>query len=259
MQIDNNLTEAINYYCKLLSLPLIKDIFIKEAEEAAKGKISYQQFLYNLLKQQSDLRIDNSVKAKMKKAKFPFIKTIEEYDFSFQPEVDEKLIRELSNLNFMNNAKNLVFVGPPGVGKTHLAVGIGIKATIMRKRVLFFNAEELITELITANYANRVAEYIESLSRIDLLIIDELGYLEINNNAASFFFKLISKRYEKKSTIITTNKPFEEWDTIFGDDVVAAAILDRVLHHSYPFLINGKSYRMKELFKKMENNDKNNL
>ncbi len=258
MKMESNLKEAIEYYCKILSLPLIKDIYIKESQEAAKGKITYQQFLYNLLKQQAEMRIDNSVRTKIKKAKFPFVKTIEEYDFSFQPEMDEKLIRELSNLNFMDEAKNIIFVGPPGVGKTHLAIAIGLKAAIQRKRVLFFTAEDLISELISASYSNRIAEYIDSLSRIDLLIIDELGYLEINKSASSLFFKLISKRYEKKSTIITTNKPFEEWDGIFGDDVVAAAILDRLLHHCYPFLINGKSYRMRELFEKMKNGKINN-
>ena len=247
---ENNLKQAIEYYCKLLSLPLIKEIYLKEAEEAAKSKISYQQFLYNLLKQQANLRIDNSVNRKIKKAKFPFIKTIEEYDFSFQPEVDEKLIRELSELNFMEEGKNIIFVGPPGVGKTHLAVGIGIKAAMKRNRVLFFNAEELITELIASKISNRIAEYIESLSRIDLLIINELGYLEVNKEASSLFFKLISKRYEKKSTIVTTNKRFEEWGEIFGDEVIATAILDRLLHHCYVFLINGKSYRMRELFEK---------
>ena len=106
-----------------------------------------------------------------------------------------------------------------------------------------------MSELIKANISSRLVEYIESLARIDILIIDELGYLEVNKAASSLFFKLISKRYEKKSTILTTNKPFEEWGEIFGDDVVASAILDRLLHHSYPFLISGKSYRMRELFK----------
>ncbi|WP_291490617.1 IS21-like element helper ATPase IstB [Desulfurella sp.] len=205
--------------------------------------------MYNVLKIQADSRLDNSIKTKVKKAKFPFIKTVEEYDFSFQPEVDEKLIKELCNLNFMDDAKNIIFVGPPGVGKTHLAIGIGVKAALQRKRVLFFTTEELMSELIKANISSRLVEYIESLARIDILIIDELGYLEVNKAASSLFFKLISKRYEKKSTILTTNKPFEEWGEIFGDDVVASAILDRLLHHSYPFLISGKSYRMRELFK----------
>jgi DNA replication protein DnaC len=250
-QLDN-VSEGIKYYCKLLGIPLVNDIYEKESIEAAKTKISYQQYLYNLLKRQAELRLDNSVKAKIKKARFPFIKTVEEYDFTFQTKIDEKLIRELCELNFIREGKNILFIGPPGVGKTHLAVAIGIKAAIARKRVLFFNAEELITNLIAADVAKTSVSYIETLSRIDLLIIDELGYLEINKSAASLFFKLISKRYEKTSTIITTNKPFEEWQTIFSDEVIAAAILDRLLHHSYPFFINGKSYRMKELFEKRE-------
>ena len=250
------LSKGIKNYCKLLSIKVIGEIYEQEAEKAAISKISYQQYLYNLLKIQADMRIENSIKAKIKKAKFPFVKTIEEYDFSFQPQVDEKLIRELSELNFLRDNKNILFVGPPGVGKTHLAIGIGIKAAMARKRVMFFNAEELITNLIAAEYSKTSVEYIESLSRIDLLIIDEIGYLEINKSAASLFFKLISKRYEKASTIITTNKPFEEWGEIFGDEIVATAILDRLLHHSYPFFITGKSYRMKELFEKRKNSGK---
>jgi DNA replication protein DnaC len=131
-------------------------------------------------------------------------------------------------------------------------VALGIKVAKTRKRVLFFSAEELINQLISAELSKQLPDYIESLSRIDLLIIDELGYLEIGKHAASLFFKLISKRYERTSTIVTTNKPFDEWGDIFGDEVVAAAILDRLLHHSYPFLIQGKSYRMKELFDKKQ-------
>ena len=133
-----------------------------------------------------------------------------------------------------------------------MAVAIGIKVAKARKRVLFFTAEELINQLISAELSKKLPEYIDSLSRIDLLIIDELGYLEIGKHPASLFFKLISKRYKKTSTIVTTNKPFDEWGDIFGDEVVAAAILDRLLHHSYPFLIQGKSYRKKELFDKKQ-------
>jgi len=242
--------EGIKYYCDTLALPIIVKEYENEAQEAIKGKLSYQGYLYNLLKLQAVSRIENSVNAKIKKAKFPCIKTLEEFNFGFQPKMDEKLIRELCELNFLNTGINIIFVGPPGVGKTHLAIALGILAAKKRKRVMFFTAEELSKNLLSAEFSNRVAEYIESLYRLDLLIIDELGYLELNKAAGALFFKLISKKYENGSIIITTNKPFEEWNEIFGETVLASAILDRLLHHCHPFLINGKSYRMKELFGK---------
>jgi len=238
---------SITEYCKILSLPVVAHTYEKEAEAAAKAKISYQEYLYKVLQQQIVVRIDNSVNAKIKKAGFPFLKTLEEFDFSYQPKIDEKLLRELGELHFLREGKNIVFVGPPGVGKTHLAVALGIKAARARKRVLFYTAEELTHELISAEVSGRTTVFLDTLSRIDLLIVDELGYLELTKASAALFFRFISKRYEKTSTIITSNKPFEEWGNIFGDDVVAAAILDRVLHHCYPFFIQGKSYRTKAL------------
>lgn len=243
----NPMDASIKEYCKILSLPVVALNYLHEAEEAAKAKISYQEYLYKLLQQQVIVRVDNSVNTKIKKARFPFIATLEEYDFSYQPQIDEKLIRELANLTFMSQARNIIFIGPPGVGKTHLAISIGIKAACARKRVIMYNAEDLIKELTANEVSGRLSYYLDSLSRIDLLIIDELGYLTLSKQSAALFFKLISKRYERTSTIITSNKPFEEWGEIFGDDVVAAAILDRLLHHSYPFFIQGKSYRLKEI------------
>ncbi len=248
----DNISKSIKKYCKLLSLPVVADCYEAEAENAVKTKSSYQEYLYKVLQNQIIVRMDNSINAKIKKAKFPFIKTIEEFDFSFQPIIDEKLIRELANINFLDHAKNIIFVRPPGVGKTHLAVVIGIKVAKARRRVLFFTAEELINQLISAELSKKLQTYIDSLSRTDLLIIDELGYLEIGKQADSLFFKLISKRYERTSTIVATNKPFNEWGDIFGDEVIAAAILDRLLHHSYPLLIQGKCYRMKELLNKKQ-------
>lgn len=243
----NTLDQSIRDYCKILSLPVVALQYQREAEEAAKAKISYQEYLYKVLQGQLIVRVDNSVNTKIKKARFPFIATLEEYDFTYQPKIDEKLIRELATLHFLPQAKNIIFIGPPGVGKTHLAVAIGMKAAQARKRVLMYSAEDLVNDLMAHEISNRLPAFLDTMSRIDLLIIDELGYLALSKQSAALFFKLISKRYEKTSTIITSNKPFEEWGEIFADDVVAAAILDRLLHHCYPFLIQGKSYRLKEM------------
>jgi len=246
----NTMDQSIKEYCKILSLPVVAYQYQHEAEEAVKAKISYQEYLYKVLQQQIIVRIDNSVNTKIKKARFPFIATLEGYDFAYQPKVDEKLIRELATLSFLSHAKNIIFIGPPGVGKTHLAVAIGMKAVKARKRVLMYAAEDLINELTAYEVSNQLPAFLDTLSRIDLLIIDELGYLNLSKQSAALFFKLISKRYEKTSTIITSNKAFEEWGDIFADDVVAAAILDRLLHHCYPFFIQGKSYRLKEMMGK---------
>jgi len=246
----NTLDHSIKDYCKMLSLPVVAANYRYEAEEAAKAKISYQEYLYKILQQQIIVRVDNSVNTKIKKARFPFIATLEEYDFTYQPKIDEKLIRELATLNFLSQAKNIIFIGPPGVGKTHLAVAIGMKAVQARKRVIMYSAEDIVNELMVNDVSNRLSSFLDTISRIDLLIIDELGYLALSKQSAALFFKLISKRYEKTSVIITSNKPFEEWGEIFADDVVAAAILDRLLHHCYPFFIQGKSYRLKEMMGK---------
>ena len=251
-----SMSANIESYCKLLSLASISDHYENMAIDATKTKISYQEYLYKLLQQQIIDRVDRSINAKIKKAGFPYIAAIETYDFSFQPNLDEKLLKELSTLNFLKDAKNILLIGPPGVGKTHLAIAIGLEATKQRRRVKFITAEELTNELIAARQSNTLTDYLDAVSRIELLIIDEIGYLDIQKESASLFFRLISKRYEKSSTIITSNKPFEEWADVFGDEVIATAILDRLLHHAYPFLINGKSYRMKELFGKKKHEDK---
>ena len=242
-----DMQDTITQYCKILRLPQVDLSYEDEAIKATKTKMSYQEYLYSLLQHQVLIRTDNSINAKIKKARFPFIKTLEEFDFSFQPKIDDKLIRELGNLNFLSKAENLMFIGPPGVGKTHLAVAIGMKVAQNRKRVLFFTAEKLIEQLNAADVSGKLPSYLDIMGRIDLLIIDELGYLKMTRQSAELFFKLVAKRYEKGSIIVTSNKAFEQWGEIFMDDIVAAAILDRLLHHSYPFFIQGKSFRMKNI------------
>ena len=250
MKQNNNSTEQLHFYLKTLSLHRIKENYLLEAENAAKTKLTYQDYLLRLVEAEVLSKIDRSINRRIQIAGFPQIKRLEEFDFSYQPQIDEKLIRELSEMNFLSQASNVIFLGPPGVGKTHLAIALGIKAAINRKRVAFYTAEEITISLTIAEVNGTLNKLLDSLRRLDLLIIDELGYLQLNKKTATLFFSLIARRYEKGSTIITSNKPFEEWGQIFDDDVVASAILDRLLHHCYTFLIQGKSFRMKNFIDK---------
>ena len=241
--------EKIDHYLKTLSLHHIREVYQKEAEKAAKTKLSYQEYLLRLLENQVLVKMERSINRKIQVAGFNDLKRLEEFDFSYQPQINEKLIRELANLDFLSQAKNILFIGPPGVGKTHLAIALGLKACQAQKRVLFYSAEGLTEELAAAEISGTLNKKLDTLILIDLLIIDELGYLTLNKETAKLFFQLISRRYEKGSVIITSNKTFEEWGEIFTDDVVASAILDRLLHHSYPFFINGRSFRLKNVIK----------
>ena len=178
-------------------------------------------------------------------AAFPYRKTLEDFDFNFNDSIDKEYIIDLATMRFIEDNKNILFVGNPGVGKTHLAVALGIKATQSRYSVYFTTCHQLITKLNKAHKENRLDKQLQHFSQYKLLIIDEIGYLPIDQQGVNLFFQLISKRYENKSTIITTNMPFSSWGKIFNDNIIANAILDRLLHHAYVVKIVGESYRTK--------------
>lgn len=180
-------------------------------------------------------------------AAFPFRKTLDDFDFSFNDSIDENYIMDLATLRFAEDNRNILFLGNPGVGKTHLAVALGIKATQNKYSVYFTTCHQLIQKLNKAHKENRIDKQLQHFTQYRILIIDEIGYLPIDRQGANLFFQLISKRYGKKSTIITTNMPFGAWGDVFNDNILASAILDRLLDHAYVVKIVGESYRTKYL------------
>lgn len=226
-------------------------------ESAGKNNPPYAEFLDDVLTEEANAKQEKQVSMRTSLAKFPSVKTLEQFDFSFQPSVDKKKVHELTACRYIEHGENVVFLGPPGVGKTHLAIGLGVKAVTLGYRTLFISAMGLLTSLGKAYLENRLEERLKFYTIPRLLIVDEIGYIPIDRQGANLFFQLVSRRYERGSMILTSNLSFGSWDEIFGDRIIATAILDRLLHHSHVVNIKGESYRLKEkrkagLFKKAE-------
>lgn len=238
--------ESMREHMKELKLKAVSQIFEEEAEKAAKSNLSYTDYLARLLAAEVVRKVDSSVNTKINKARFPRQCTLESFDFESQPDLKVKQVKELANLGFVQKKENVILMGPPGVGKTHLAIALGIKACAARLRVLFLTAAELIDYLYASLADMSTAAKLESLARLHLLIIDELGYMPIDKQGANLFYQLINRRYETGSIILTTNLPFDRWDSVFGDSIISSAIIDRLVHHCHIFKINGNSYRVKD-------------
>ena len=246
----SELTNQIEGHMKALKLKGMLGVYMELSEQATKSKLQYEEYLALLLEEELKRKTEGQVRAKIGKAKFPFLKTIEEFDFSFQPNLKDKEVIRLSSLDFIEQKDNVIFLGPPGVGKTHLSVGLGIKACMAKHRVVFTSAQRLIEELMLGQRDGSLMERLMAYSRQNLLIIDELGYMPITREQANLLFQIISIRYEKGSIILTSNYNFDEWGKIFEDNVVASAIIDRLVHHARIFYINGSSYRVKDKLKR---------
>ena len=244
--------ERLRDKLKRLSLNTMASMFEDEANKASKGQMSYTAFLARLVDEEVVSKTGRSDNAMIAKARSPAIKTLESFDFSFQPSLPATRIKELAELGFIEHADNVLFVGPTGTGKTHLSIALGLKACNQRKRVLFTSAMSLLDQMVAATVSHNLGTTLETLGRLDLLIIDELGYMPVDTHRSNLFFQVVSRRYEKGAIILTTNKPFDRWGEMFGDDVIASAILDRLLHHSHIIAINGPSYRIKDKLKKLK-------
>jgi len=253
--------ERIRDNLEKLRLQGMAQVLDRVAEEAAKANVTYLDFLDRLLEEEAAARYQRTVAFKTRMARFPFFKTLDQFDFSFQPSIDERQIKELATLRFIASGENVIFLGPPGVGKTHLAVALGLKAVAHGYGVYFITVHELMDALVRDYNENRMAKRMRVLCRPKLLIIDEMGYLPLDRMGASFFFQLVSRRYERGSIIITSNKSYADWGSIFSDSIIASAILDRLLHHSTTINIRGESYRLREkkkagIFQKVKEDSK---
>jgi len=203
--------ERLKMQLKKLGLKTMANIFEEEAEKAAKTNMSYTGFLARLVEEEMVSKAERSINAKIAKAKFPCIKTLESFDFSFQPTLPATRVKELAQLGFLDRAENVIFVGPSGTGKTHLAISLGVKACMARKRVLFTTVSALLDQLAASTVDKSLGHRLEALSRLDLVIADELGYMPIDPQKANLFFQFVSARYEKGSIILTTNQQFDRW------------------------------------------------
>jgi DNA replication protein DnaC len=219
------------------------DVILQGIDGAA---LTAPEAIEQLLGAQIQLRNNRRLLAAMRSSRLPAIKRLTEFDFSFQPSLRREQMESLHELGFIERRENVVFLGPPGVGKTHLAISLAIAAAQSGRRVYYGTLADLITSLEEAQASGRLQARLKVLTHPALLVVDEIGYLPISRTGAMLFFQLMTRRYERASTVLTSNKGFEEWGEIFGDDVMAAALIDRLVHHCHIVTIRGNSYRMRQ-------------
>ena len=246
-------TSRIQASATKLGLPHLSGTLHELAKRADADAMSYLDFLDLVLQEELAVRDDRRFRAGLRLSKLPHHKTLDDYDFSFQPELDPRKIRDLATLSFVQAHANVALLGPPGVGKTHIAVALAVAACRAGFTVYFTTLDDMVRHLKAADAIGRLTSKLRTYLRPNVLVIDEVGYQPLERAEANLVFQVISKRYEKGSTLLTSNKSFGEWGQVFGDEVLATAILDRLLHHCDVVAINGPSYRLKNRLAALEN------
>lgn len=240
------LISKIKEISKQVRLPGIRRYMVEEIEEANTKNLSYEEFLYHLLLKEYDLRLENRMKNRIRLANFPYKKYLEDLSIEDLPHDAKKRLKVLASLDFIENGQNVILAGSPGTGKTHLAIGLGIKACLAGYQVLFATVPLLVNQLKESRSENILRRVEARFEKYDLVIADELGYISFDKEGSELLFTHLSLRAGRKSTIVTTNLSFERWDEIFLDSVMTAAMIDRLTHKSYMLNMNGSSYRLKE-------------
>src|SRR5246127_4578648 len=231
---------------RVMKMPAAARSQAKLADRARQEDWSYERFLQALLSTETASRESSGGRLRIRAAHFPAHKTLEEFDFTFQRSVKKQVIEHLGQLDFLHAKDNVVLLGPPGTGKTHISIALGVRACLAGHRVLFKTATEWVAALGDAQRQGRLDDELRRLERFPLLVCDEVGYIPFDPQAASLMFMLVSRRYERASLIVTSNKPFSAWGEIFGDDMAATAMVDRLIHHAEILSLKGDSYRLKD-------------
>jgi DNA replication protein DnaC len=243
----NNVYEQIKDDLGYLQLERAAEVFATLAEQARNDDMTHIEFLGRLIAEQASTTRNRRLTARLRYARFPFRKTIDEFDFEFQPSIDRKLVNDLATLRFMETGRPVLFLGQPGCGKTHLAIAIAILAVESGVRGYFTNAEDMVGNIGQAIREGNLTSKLKTYTAPSILVIDDVGLLPMERSAASAFYQVVNQRYEKQhSTIVTTNRSLPDWGEIFGDAVVASAILDRLMHNAVVFNIKGPSWRLRE-------------